>query len=140
MANILLLDTNILLDVLLNREPLVNESRKIWQANLAGQITAYITATSLTNIYYYASKAKGSAEGLKAVNVCLKAFEICKIDREILELAAAMRGRDYEDDIQSVCALIEGLDAVVTRDIKGFRDAGIKLYTPAQLIKEMKLR
>lgn len=46
-----LLDTNILLDVLLNREPWVNEARQIWLNNDIGQLDAYITASTLTDIF-----------------------------------------------------------------------------------------
>ncbi len=51
-----------------------------------------------------------------------------------------MKGRDFEDDVQAACALAEGLDAIVTRNIKNVKNAGIKLYTPEQLVKKLKLR
>lgn len=136
----ILFDTNVILDVLLNRQPLIEESKKVWQANLNGRVKGYITAPTLLNIYYYATKKLGSEKGAGVVEICLQAFQICAVDRKILEQAWAMKGRDFEDDVQAACALAEGLDAIVTRNIKDFKNAGIKLYTPEQLVKKLKLR
>jgi predicted nucleic acid-binding protein len=49
-----LLDTNVVLDVLLKREPWVAEAQILWQANDDGSVAGYVVATTLTNIFYIA--------------------------------------------------------------------------------------
>jgi predicted nucleic acid-binding protein len=47
-----LVDTNVILDALLERQPWVAEAATIWQANLTGEVAAHMTATSLTDVFY----------------------------------------------------------------------------------------
>ena len=49
-----LFDTNLILDVLLNRAPWAAEASALWQANDAGRLQGYLTATTLTNWFYIA--------------------------------------------------------------------------------------
>jgi predicted nucleic acid-binding protein len=58
----LLLDTNIVLDMLLGRGPWLAAASMIWQAGLDGRLTSYITASSLTDIYYIVRKTAGADE------------------------------------------------------------------------------
>ena len=54
-----LLDTNIVLDVLLEREPWFSDSQEIWQASEDGRLTAHLLASTLTDIFYIARKLAG---------------------------------------------------------------------------------
>ncbi len=90
-----LLDTNIVLNVLLKREPWVSKSKSIWQANDDGLITGYITGTTLTDIFYIARKITDFSMAQKAVTTYLKAFEICTVDRRVIELGVTFQGNDF---------------------------------------------
>jgi predicted nucleic acid-binding protein len=79
-----LFDTNIVLDVLLDRKPFVEHSKQLWQAVDEGRLTGYVTATTLTNIFYIARKLVGADKANAAVKVCLCTFEICPVDRSAL--------------------------------------------------------
>lgn len=141
MADKVLFDTNVALDVLLQRPDTFSESNKLWKANDKGLIIGFLTAPSVRDIHYFITRERNdSARALQAVLSCLSSFHICPVDGSILAQAAAMSGPDFEDNIQVACVLAQGLDAIVTRNIKDFRDAGITLYTPAQLVKKLKLR
>ena len=129
-----LLDTNILLDVLLNREPWVNEARQIWLNNDTGQLDAYSTASTLTDIFYVARRIAGLEKARAAIRICLDAFAICPVDRMALEQAAALSGNDFEDNLQIVCARINGLDAIVTRDKAGFSTTSPLILSPSELL------
>lgn len=130
-----LLDTNIILDVLLNRRPWILNSKNIWQANDERRITVYITGTTLTDIFYIARRITDHFTAQKAIIMCLEAFEICTVDRHALEIAASFQGNDFEDNLQIACASIEGLDAIVTRDPKGFKQSPITILSPEKLLK-----
>lgn len=134
-----LLDTNILLDSLLKRTPFDTEAGKIWRANDADLFVGFITATTLTDIFYSSERhTKSLIKAHEAVDLCLEAFEICPVVRKVLVDAALLPG-DFEDNLQAVCAKIARLDAIVTRD-KRFRAVGITVLRPADLIKRLRVR
>lgn len=76
-----LFDTNILLDVLLNRQPFVIDSSAVWALNDEGKIDGFIAASTFTDIYYIARRLKDAAVALEAIQICFTAFDICSIDR-----------------------------------------------------------
>ena len=132
-----LLDTNILLDVILARPPFLADSQRVWQANDDRHIAGYITATSVTNIYYIVRKQVGLEKARDSLSLCLQAFDICEVDRTTLEVAAALRGSDFEDDLQQVCALTYNLGAIVTRDKGGFKGSNVPAVNPSELLAQL---
>ena len=133
----LLFDTNILLDVLLPRDPWAENGRKLWQASDEGQITGFVTATTLTDIFYITRRLTNAAVALEAVKTCLLAFEIAPVDRAELEQAVQLPGSDFEDNLQIACATSAALDGIITRDPKGFQTTTITIYTPEQALSQI---
>jgi hypothetical protein len=74
----------------------------------------------------------------QAVRICLEAFEICAVDHQALEQAQALPGSDFENNLQIACASLAGLDAIVTRDSKGFKTAAMPVLTPAELLTRLR--
>jgi predicted nucleic acid-binding protein len=132
-----LFDTNIVLDVLLNREPFVTEAKALWEANDDGRLTGYISASSLTDIFYVARRIAGVEAAGTAVRVCLDAFEICEIDRPVLEYAYSLAGTDFEDDLQIACAHFADIGAIVTRDKTGFSGSPVLAATPGEVLSKL---
>lgn len=132
-----LLDTNVVLDVLLNREPWVTEASSLWQANDKGQIVGYVTATTITDIFYVARRLTDLKTAHMAVKICLAAFEVCAVDRKTLELALTLPGTDFEDNLQIACANSIGLDAIITRDSAGFTGATVSILTPIEALAQL---
>lgn len=133
-----LFDTNVVLDVLLNREPWVMEAKALWEANDEGRINGYLAATTLTNIFYIARKSPHSLDDAHAaVRICLEAFEICPVDRHTLQVAAMLQGRDFEDNVQIACSVLASLDAIVTRDVPGFEYSTVPAYSPADMLAQL---
>jgi len=132
-----LLDTNVVLDVLLKREPWVAEASAIWKANDDGRLVGYLMASALTDIFYVARRLAGRETARVAVQTCLDAFEVCPVDRHALELAHFSPGTDFDDNLQMVCAGIAQLDAIVTRDLDDFKTSTVAALTPAQVLAQI---
>jgi predicted nucleic acid-binding protein len=116
-----LLDTNIILDYLLEREPFLASAEALFEAIDSGKAVGYVTATTLTDIFYIARKQTRSIElARQAVSTTLTAMVVCSVNRAILESAFASDVADFEDAVQLSCAVSQNLDAIVTRDIQGF--------------------
>lgn len=128
-----LLDTNVLLDVLLRRGQWVAEADAIWQANTAQRLTACVTASSLTDVYYISRRLISEPVAQSAVRQCLDHLELLAVDREVLEEAYGLAAADFEDGVQIASAVRNALDAIITRDPSGFADSPIEVLSPTEL-------
>lgn len=134
-----LLDTNIILDVLLNRAPWVEGASTLWRAIDEEKITAYVMSCTLSNIAYIARRLTDSERASAAVKLCLNTFEICTVDQRTLIEAVMLSGRDFEDDMQIACAMLYNLDAIITRDATGFQAASLPVFTPDEFLETHRL-
>lgn len=132
-----LIDINVVLDVLLERQPFFTDSEGIWLACDDGRLAGYIAATTPTTIFYIARKLKGEAKAREAVELSLRAFGIGAIDRQVLQSALALPGSDYEDNVQIACAQSLGVDAICTRDVSDFVGCTSPVLTPAELLSRL---
>ena len=132
----ILFDTNVLLDALLSRQPFVSDATFLLKAVNAKKISGFLSATTATDIHYLVRKqTKSSKKATAAVVKLMKLLNVCLVDREILEQAVALAGTDFEDDVQLACALLYGLDTIVTRDKAGFSASSVSIMSPATLKK-----
>lgn len=132
-----LIDTNVVLDVLLKRDPWLADSQRVWQACDEARIAGHILASTLTDIFYIARKMIGRTEAVQAVQICLATFTICPVDRTVLEQALVLVGMDFEDNVQVAAAMQMSLDAIVTRNPEDFAYAPIPVFTPADLVAQL---
>jgi predicted nucleic acid-binding protein len=132
-----LLDTNVVLDALLGREPWKDDADAILQASRESKFSAYVTSLSVANLFYIRRRLMGLEKAQSGVRQCLDGFEILPVDRRILEAAIAMPSSDFEDNIQMVAAVEAALDAVVTRNPADFAACTLPVLTPQQLLAKL---
>jgi predicted nucleic acid-binding protein len=133
-----LIDTNIVLDFLLQREPFFQDAELLFQAIDAGQLIGHVTATTLTDIFYISRKHTRSIEQARqAVSATLTVMVICPIDRTVLESAFNSGLVDFEDAVQIFGAVAQGLDAILTRDNKGFLSSPIPVFSIQNLLQRL---
>lgn len=132
-----LLDTNVVLDVLLQRAPWLTEAQALWQANDDDRLTACLTATTLTDIFYVARRLTDLRRARQAVQLCLDAFAVVPVDRAILLRAQQLSGPDFEDNVQIASAEAAGLEAIVTRDRESYQGAPLPVWLPAECLQHL---
>lgn len=133
-----LVDTNIILDFLLEREPFFQVADLLFQEINAGRVVGNVTATTLTDILYIARKHTRSVEQARqAILETLTVMVICPVNRAILEAAFVSGLADFEDAIQVFCAIEQGLDAILTRDAKGFLNSSIPVLSIPELLRRL---
>jgi predicted nucleic acid-binding protein len=128
-----LLDASVVLDLLLNRPPWAADAAVIWDAHRNHQIKAWIAAFTVPTIYYVARKQAGIPAARTAVHACVTTLDIVPTEQATLLAAHALAGSDFEDDLQIASAQRAGVDAIVTRDPKGFAASPVPVVTPANL-------
>lgn len=134
-----LVDTNIVLDFLLQREPFSQDVELLFQAIDVGEIVGYVTATTLTDIFYISRRHTRSVEQARqAVSEILTAMMICPVDRVVLESAFKSGLADFEDAVQIFSAVTQGLEAIVTRDAQGFLSSPIPVLSIQELLQQVR--
>lgn len=127
-----LIDTNVVLDFLQEREPFAENAARLFERVDAGEIEGFIAATTITNIYYIVRKAAGAIVAQDAITQVLTDINICVVDRNVLKQAIALNFRDFEDAVQYVCGVLYFVDAIVTRDASGFVGGEIPVMLPGE--------
>ena len=79
----------------------------------------------------------GPRKAKQALRTCLKAFEICAVDRQALEHAEQLPGNDFEDNLQIACAIFTHVDVILTRDGTGFEASPIPALSAAELLLKL---
>lgn len=128
-----LVDTNVVLDLLLQREPWLTDAKPFWDARDDGSVFVYLLASIVPDVYYVCRKQVGKDRALNAVQTCLTGFEIVPVDLALLQQALGMTGPDFEDNVQIACAQMAALDYIVTRNPTDFRDSPIPVVEPSAL-------
>lgn len=129
-----LFDTNVILDVLLDRMPFSEDASVLLSKAEAGDISAYLCATTITTIHYLAAKTIGDGAALHAISSLLNLFEIAPVTRAVLSDALASGFTDFEDAVLYQAARHAGADAIVTRNRQDFKKASLVLYSPNELV------
>ncbi len=131
-----LLDTNVLLDYFLNREPYYKDSIGVFSYCLF-MVQGYISAHSIIDLFYQMhERAKKSVEFCRNTFIKLcKTFEICSIDKSsIMDAAHNMTFDDFEDALQSGCAEMAKVDYIVTRNLDDFQGSAVKAISPEEFL------
>lgn len=130
-----LFDTNIVLDVLMDRAPHADAAVELFSKVENGSIIGYLGATTITTIYYLIAKAIGPAQADSEIRKLLTMFEVAPVNRAVLESALAVGFSDFEDAVIAEAAVHAGADTIVTRNRKDFKPARIPVYSSTDLAK-----
>jgi predicted nucleic acid-binding protein len=133
-----LVDTNIILDFMLQREPFFQEAEQLFQKIDSGLVVGYVTATTITDIFYVSRRHTRNLERARqAVSETLTAMVICPVNRAVLESAFISGLNDFEDAVQIACAVAQGLDAILTRDRQGFLNSSVPVLSIYELLQRL---
>ena len=132
-----LVDTNVVLDLLLAREPWLSDAQPMWDARDAGYLFVYLSASVLTDIFYICRKQVRPDRAKQAVEACLLGFAIIGVDRPVIAAALSLPGNDFEDNVQIACAQSAGLGFIVTRNTTDFAHSPIPALEPPAVISHL---
>lgn len=128
-----LVDTNVVLDWLLDRKPWSDQAQPLWDARDAGQVVAYLPASVLTDIFYIIRRQAGIPAAFTAVDRLFDSFGLFAVDAPLLQQARALPGNDFEDNVQIACAMNAQLDLIITRNPADFRLSSVPVIEPPDI-------
>jgi predicted nucleic acid-binding protein len=132
-----LIDTDVVLDLLLDRQPFVQEAMELWEANRLGRFEGYITSIVPINVFYIIRKLQDIKAARKAVSRLLAAFQVCLVDHSALQIALTLPFTDYEDAVQHASAEANQIEIIVTRNLKDYSNATLTVFVPADFLKHL---
>ena len=135
----LMIDKNIILDVLLAREPFYKQSKEILTLCENMKIHGFISASTATDIFYLVKKALHDAdEAYKALGHILNIVKVLTVTNDDMNKAFTKRAKDFEGCLLATCARSNKCDGIVTRNKKDFIAFGITLYSPEEILELLK--
>lgn len=133
----ILIDTNVVLDIALNRKPFVEHAALLWRLAEQQEITACLSNTSITDIYYIINRHAGQEQARAFIADLLDTFTLADIDEAGFRAALDSGMHDFEDAVQYVICTRNSCDALVTRNKADFGGRP-NVLDPAELIERIK--
>ena len=128
-------DTNVIIDVLLERAPFVEDSCRILSLCEEHKADGFVSASSVTDIYYLVRKYMHSTElAYHAVGKLLEIVRVCDVTNNDVLMAFQRKAKDFEGCLMAVCAKSSHCDYIVTRNKKDFEGFDISTLAPAELL------
>jgi predicted nucleic acid-binding protein len=130
----LLLDINVLLDLVLERNPWAGSAARLLTRVERGEVEGHVPGHTLTTIHYVVSRAKDRHAAAAAVTDLLRFLEVVPIEKVDFSQALVLPMDDFEGAVQAAAALKIGADYIVTRDEKGFGGLSIPSVNSGEIL------
>ena len=133
----LLIDGNIILDVLQNREPHVADSAKIWKLCETDQMEGYVSELTFSNLVYIMRKELNPEKINEVFKTLGLIFRFTDLTVSDMAKAAEMQWDDFEDALQAATAEHIHADNIITRNVKDYKQSRIVAFTPTEFLARL---
>ncbi len=133
---IVFVDTNILIDILIDHPPFSKHAIEIFKSAEQGKVTLHTSSHSFATTHYVLKKYIDEKTLRELLFLLLNFVTLVPIDLNIIKKSLLSKQKAFEDAIQIFAAnAINNLDFIVTRDLKDFKDAGVRVLAPDELLR-----
>lgn len=131
------LDTNIVLDFILRREPYALDALAIFERGNKGDIELWVSSLTYSNAAYILRKDFTGQALYSQLTVLREMARVSAISEDIVDAAISLQANDFEDALQYFSAKSTAADCIVTRNLKDFTFSEIQVYSPRQFLEEL---
>jgi predicted nucleic-acid-binding protein len=131
----ILFDSDVLLDILAQRQPFVVASAQALNTVAKKQMQGFVSGHAVTNIFYILRRQIGSEAARKLIENLLQHIQIASVTDEVIHQALKSPIKDFEDAVTSAAAMSAGLEIIVTRNKADFVQSSIPAMLPEELLK-----
>ncbi len=129
-----LIDLNLILDVLQQREPFYLLSARVLAAAETGLIEGYVAAHTLITLFYLIAKDQSPETARVSLTELLQFLAVAAVDQDTIEQALTLPYNDFEDAVQMTSAVQVGVKYLVTRDVRDYKAGPLAVLQPAELL------
>ena len=130
----LLIDTDVVLDILLDRHPHVEGSAAVWAIVERRKAQGWIAAHSVTTVHYLVRRERNGAEARRTIESLLSVLDVALVDSAIIQNALRLSMVDFEDAVTAAAAQAVGCDYIVTRNTKDYTRSPIQSMMPESMV------
>lgn len=132
----LLIDTNVILDVLLKREPFFRDAADVLNLTQRNDVREYVSASAVTDIYYIAERQMKDHTAVKnLLKRLLMVVSIAAVSEQEIQNALKLDWSDFEDSVQYSVAFLNEMDGIVTRNPTDYQNSDIQIWLPEQVLE-----
>ena len=122
-----LVDTNVIIDMLLDRED-ADAACAVFDGAERGEYYLHICALSFTTMFYSLRKILSREERIDALTQLKEALEVAAVDSNVIDMALKSGWKDFEDAVQNFSAVVDPqVSAIITRNTKDFKDSSLEV-------------
>lgn len=134
--NKVLIDSDVILDLLLNREPFAEDAAQLLTRCEQKQVQGFVTPIIFSNLYYVLRKLTTHEKIIQELKKLLDLVDILHIDKPVIAAALQSKFKDFEDALQSHAAENQNnIKVIVTRNTKDYKHSSIAVMTPGDYLK-----
>lgn len=134
----LFLDSDVLLDLLLDREPFSEDIAELIEESVDSDVKLYTSPISITNINYIIERLENRNKADSKTKKILKIVSVENIGQMVIDRASSSRFKDFEDSVQNFCAVESGHKIIVTRNTKDYKESELSILTPKEYLAKIK--
>jgi predicted nucleic acid-binding protein len=132
----LFIDTDVIIDFLIDRKPHSREAAIIFTLIEQKKIKGYASSLTFSNLYYVLRKVESHNRVITKLDSISRLVTIIKVDQQNIKDAITSGFQDFEDSIQYYCALdYKKIDVLITRNTKDYKNSELPVMTPADYLK-----
>lgn len=131
----LLIDTNVVIDLLAQREPYYNSTSRFFSLASTRELTAYVSSLTIVTTHFIVLRELSESETRKIIRKFKTIAKVLDLKTEFIDLSLDSDFKDFEDAIQYHTAIYNNLDAIITRNKKDFKKSRIPVYTTEEYLE-----
>jgi len=130
----ILFDSDVLIDVLAQRQPFVTASAQALNRVTQPQVQGFVSGHAVTNIFYILRRQVGSETARELLSRLLQHLQVASVTDEVIRAALQSSITDFEDAVTSEAANAAGVEVIVTRNTPDFVDSSIPTILPEEFL------
>lgn len=130
-----LVDTDVILDLLLARQPFFPAATRLFSAFQEGRIEGHVSSLAFSNLFYLLRKQIGGAEATAILRKLRLVTRVAQVDVKIVDLALASSFNDFEDAVQYFAAMESDLQAIVTRNWRDYKESKLPIVNAEECLE-----
>lgn len=140
MKDKLFLDTNVVIDLLGEREPFYNSIAKIATLADNGKIHLIVSALTYSTVYYLLSRFEDKEVVKEKIRKFKVIAETSDLTDKIIDKGLSSKFKDFEDSLQYYCAVKLECNMLITRNGKDFKESEIPVFSPDEYLSRLKIK
>lgn len=130
----LFIDSDVLLDLLLDREPFSEDIATLIEKSIESEVKLHTSLLSIANMHYIIGRLENKNKADLKIKKILKIVSIENLGQTVIDKAIKSRFKDFEDSIQNFCAVEAEHEIIITRNTKDYKQSELSILTPKEYL------